>query len=794
MAISCPPSFCCPITGERMREPVVDPEGNTYEKHAIEEWLQRNATSPLTRNRLTAAMLQPNRALGAAIEEFFQHAANHSPADVPAASAEETEQVVGVSLQHFCLAERGSDLGVEVLIEPPEGTAATPLDVCVVVDISGSMSSAATVQQNGQQVDIGFSVLDVTKHAVKTVIASLRPTDRLSIVTFSTNAHCKMDWMRMTPENQAHASSLIDMLNTEGATNLWDGLRVALRQFEASPRSSCLSSLLLLTDGEPSPHLMPPRGIVPTLQRQLEKMTEAGTSVPVINTFGFGYRLDTKVLVDIASKGKGAFSFIPDSGFVGTVFIHSLASTATTLGKFAELTLEASSGGATLSLVQGDSNDVLSSSSDTLSLTLDSINYGQARRVLVAVKLPDGTQVQDAGEYLTVRLLFTNAQGKTVSATRCASTELLGPVTNAAVTDPQLQQTMLRLEFVTLLARLLPDSPAALFTLAEKQAGIKAFVDKHQALQGHGILKDTESQVSLAVASEDAWQRWGLNYVCSLLSAHRQERCNNFKDESIAGYGGALFRQERDRADDIFSSLPPPIPSCAVNGEGRCGSSMSSCPSSLGMSSAPAPQFQQLFNNASNGCFHPSCLVSLADGSQKRISDLVKGDRLARPDAAGAGHAPTVVCVVQTETNGGVEELVSLNQGALVLTPWHPIWDGGSWAFPHDLSPPKQLQCTSVWNLVLDSCHMIDVGGVACVTLAHGFRDDAVVQHSYFGTDRVLHDLQALPGGGFARGHLKFACGSIARGPDGCVLGYQAQRLKEASGRGGGVDTPCMSA
>jgi hypothetical protein len=47
-------------------------------------------------------------------------------------------------------------------------------------------------------------------------------------------------------------------------------------------------------------------------------MTEAGTSVPVINTFGFEYRLDTKVLVDIARKGNGAFSFIPDSGFVGT--------------------------------------------------------------------------------------------------------------------------------------------------------------------------------------------------------------------------------------------------------------------------------------------------------------------------------------------------------------------------------------------------------------------------------------------------------------------------------------------
>jgi hypothetical protein len=59
----------------------VDSEGNTYKKHAVEEWLQRNATSPLTRNRLTAAMLQPNRALGTAIQEFFQHAAIHSPPD-----------------------------------------------------------------------------------------------------------------------------------------------------------------------------------------------------------------------------------------------------------------------------------------------------------------------------------------------------------------------------------------------------------------------------------------------------------------------------------------------------------------------------------------------------------------------------------------------------------------------------------------------------------------------------------------------------------------------------------------
>jgi len=782
-----------------MREPVVDPEGNTYEKRAIEEWLQRNATSPLTRNRLTAAMLKPNRALGAAIEEYSQFAAvpaapPAAPADAAATAtaapvlpedlgADRLRPEVGVALQHFCLDQergRGVEVGVEVVIEPPAGTTPTPLDVTVVLDISGSMATAATVQQDGREVDVGFSVLDVTKHAIKTVIASLRPTDRLSIVTFSSKARCDLDWTQMTPENQERAKALVDALQTEGATNLWDGLRVALGQFRASPRSGCLSSLLLLTDGEPSSHLMPPRGIVPTLERELDKMTEAETCVPVINTFGFGYRLDTQVLVDIASKGRGAFSFIPDSGFVGTVFIHSLANTATTLGKFARLGLQASSG-AKVRVVHGDSNDVVSSSDEELSLTLDSLHYGQARRVLVAVTLPDGMQPEDAGEYLTVQLLYTNTMGKVVSETRFASAQLLGPVTAAAATDARVREAMLRLEFVALLASLLPNAPAALFTLAEKQAGVNAFVDKHRALHAaHGILTDTESQVALAVASEDAWRRWGYNYVCSLLCAHRQQCCNNFKDMSVATYGGALFSQERDRADDIFSCLPPPLPSSSVNERGHSSGSGNAG----GNAGGSNVRFEQLFNNASNGCLHPSCLVRMADGTQKRISDLVKGDKLARPAAAPAGDAPTVVCVVQTDTKEGVEEMVSLNGGALILTPWHPIWDPAgtraSWAFPHDLAPTQKLPCTSVWNLVLDSCHMVDVGGIACVTLGHGLEDDEVVQHSYFGTERVLRDLQALAGEGFARGHLRFACGSIARNPDGSVLGYQASRLLAA--------------
>ena len=58
-----PNMFICSISHDIMKDPVVDPEGNSYEKSAIEMWLSTNETSPVTRSSLTVANLAPNRAL-----------------------------------------------------------------------------------------------------------------------------------------------------------------------------------------------------------------------------------------------------------------------------------------------------------------------------------------------------------------------------------------------------------------------------------------------------------------------------------------------------------------------------------------------------------------------------------------------------------------------------------------------------------------------------------------------------------------------------------------------------------
>jgi len=60
--------FICPITGVTMIDPVIDREGNTYEREAITEWIQLKGTSPITRNYISVYDLTPNRALRDAIE------------------------------------------------------------------------------------------------------------------------------------------------------------------------------------------------------------------------------------------------------------------------------------------------------------------------------------------------------------------------------------------------------------------------------------------------------------------------------------------------------------------------------------------------------------------------------------------------------------------------------------------------------------------------------------------------------------------------------------------------------
>ena len=73
------PSIVCPLTGDVMKDPVSDKEGNSYEREAILTWLERSTESPITRNSLSPNDLTENRALRNVISEAMEAPAASQP-------------------------------------------------------------------------------------------------------------------------------------------------------------------------------------------------------------------------------------------------------------------------------------------------------------------------------------------------------------------------------------------------------------------------------------------------------------------------------------------------------------------------------------------------------------------------------------------------------------------------------------------------------------------------------------------------------------------------------------------
>mmetsp|Transcript_26143 Transcript_26143/g.38717 ORF Transcript_26143/g.38717 Transcript_26143/m.38717 type:complete len:306 (-) Transcript_26143:915-1832(-) len=292
--------FYCPITDEVMVDPVVDPEGNSYERAAIENWLVHNNTSPITRAPLTASQLVPNRSLKKAIEDEIangmgvsdtprQNVSTTTAEFSPATTVSLNEPNVTMTIGNLseCSEPGMSTVDILVSVHTPDTDVRQPIDVVCVVDVSGSMGSPASTQGSESS---GLSLLDIVKHALKTIINTLGEKDRLSLVSYSNTATVVFGLTPITTAGKSRALKLVDELKPDGLTNLWDGLVKGLDILSESQVSTTVrrnSTILLLTDGVPN--IEPPRGHIPMLRRYKDKYN--GLFPCTISTFGFGYNL-----------------------------------------------------------------------------------------------------------------------------------------------------------------------------------------------------------------------------------------------------------------------------------------------------------------------------------------------------------------------------------------------------------------------------------------------------------------------------------------------------------------------
>ena len=730
-----PKSYICSITQEIMKDPVMCPEGHSYERQAIENWVAVNQSSPITRNRLWLSDLTPNRALKDSISDFM---IDHT--ELVAGSlngniiniADNATTITANSnnqRQPSTLAVNVSYHDGHLLINHQVtnmGQTSAPCDLVATIDISGSMGADATRQTDATSVERdGLSQLDIVKHAVKTIISTLTDQDRLCLVSYHTQAKVELEFTTMDSRGKQLATNTLDQLQPQCTTNIWDGILTSLNAIKISGRPGCQAAVILLTDGVPN--VVPPRGHEHMLERYLDQNPEMKAT---IHTCGFGYNLESPLLSYFANQTQGIYSFIPDSSFVGTVMVNLLSNIMAVAVREVEVSLELEA-----DCVVADQSRQLSNVTPTswgATYKLSNINYGQAKDTLIILD-------KFAGQ-VTVTTKYQDHATEKSELSTITTTE----VDNLSEKTDHFQNQLARLKVVEIISDLLTLNVSNL----ELSGSERLLTSLKQYLTSlplppttylKALIEDVNGQVTQAVSRQEWYNKWGKHYLPSLQRAHHLQITNNFKDPGVQHYAGYLFRDIQDMADDIFCKLPPPVPSnrgSSYSNGSQSGSYRSSSSSSnqINMSN---------YYSSSAPCFAGSSLVLMSNGSSRRVDSLIKGERV-RCDPKDPSKTAAIVCILKTIISEATCQMVLMPDGLLV-TPWHPVKVAGKWQFPIHLADCNLFSCETVYSFLLDTHHTISINNLECICLAHNYQED-ILEHPYFGTSRVVKDLQRFPG------------------------------------------------
>ncbi|KAF4993593.1 hypothetical protein FGRMN_6311 [Fusarium graminum] len=641
--------------------------------------------------------------------------------------------------------------GLLVNIQPPKEPSVkiphVPCDIVLVIDVSGSMGAAAPVPGEDGESN-GLSVLDLTKHAARTIIESMNENDRLSIVTFASKVKVLQPLLPMNAVNKDRAMRNVASMSHHNATNLWQGMLEGIKVFNDGGSSTNVPAIMILTDGMPN-HMNPAVGFIP-------KIRAMGPLPASIHTFGFGYNLQSGLLKSIAEIGGGNYAFIPDAGMIGTVFVHAVANLQSTLATRAVLKLTYTkplelqeTTGPSLEkspAVYGDDSD---DSVVELTLALGNLQYGQSRDIFLRANnikeldfLNEGDPTRSIvqahltyvkpGDCLKSRKVLESMLSKDgdfismASAQRSVLEHSELPASEIAYHESR----SLICNFISNLFPILPNGEHA-DTKYAKDTGdqlrtwvqtlpAKNFGDeKNESLMKDISVEDPKGQVFMAIEKFEYFWTWGRHFLPSLLNAHTRQVCNSFKDPGPLQYStdSPLFTSCRDALDQIFDNLPAPTPSRASR-HNRSGSSFPH----VSMSS---------YRNSSGVCFAASTEVTLFSGRTVQMRRLRRGMKVRTPRGSRR-----VALVLKTP----VEREVLCRVGNVLVTPWHPVSsDGKRWDFPANAADSVIMYTGCIYSVLLErdastAAHSIRVGDMWGVTLGHGVTTGTDVRaHTFFG-------------------------------------------------------------
>lgn len=286
------------------------PEDRTFEDHGV------NADVP------TAEQNESTFALDVDTGSYAIARASLTDGYLPEPESVRTEEFVNYFAQDYPAPATG--LGIHVdgtpvpwLTDPAkrivrvglQGATVAELDrqqanVTLVVDVSGSMEGAK---------------LEMVKAGLGRLVDSLRPDDRLAIVTYSTDAELLLPMAPLTDAGRIREA--IAGLRSQASTNLEAGLRIGYEHAKANVVQGAINRVVLLSDGVANEGQEDPD----LLAAQIAQ--EAGDSTQLV-VVGVGRDTYNDVILEqFADQGNGFYAFIDTPAEAERLFVEDLTAT-----------------------------------------------------------------------------------------------------------------------------------------------------------------------------------------------------------------------------------------------------------------------------------------------------------------------------------------------------------------------------------------------------------------------------------------------------------------------------------
>jgi len=413
-----------------------------------------------------------------------------------------------------------------------------PIDLVAAVDVSGSMAPA----------------IDLLRQTMGFVTKELRSCDRLSIVTFASDAVVLLPHTAMNAEGKAAAATAIAQIRAGGATNFSGGVLTSLSELKMARITSnqdkvSPAAVVVLTDGHPTAGIQGPVKIKQAIQAA---HADIGFTAPLF-TFGFSKSHDSQLLTDLAEATGGLYSYLNDAEDIASSFAECLGGITSLVAQTVQLTVSASGSSSIHRVMTGSSTrgPGKDTRGPTLTYFIGDILSESNRDTLIECDLPKATCGQQ--EILQLKVSYFDLRSNMMAhqTTTVAVKRDRAPLGQASVDVETQRQRIVVAEAMeeanTVAAQ--GNIAAARAKLESTRANLQASVAGSSKL-GEALARDLQHSIDL-MTDRHAYERVGSHKLSMMSSSHRYQRSTtSSRDADLDGsyYSNSIQRATVSRS------------------------------------------------------------------------------------------------------------------------------------------------------------------------------------------------------------------------------------------------------